>query len=85
MIQLTRRNIEFILAWLDLTPNKRELLKSMLYTTPVNKKLIISNELSDELRELCTETLDVYGFDENYNPTYEGKKLEELIDKLYVE
>jgi hypothetical protein len=37
------------------------------------------------LRDLCGERLQIYGFDENYNPTEEGKILEELIDKLYTE
>ena len=85
MVKLKRKDVEFILAWLELTPNQREILKSLLYATPINKSLMISDKFSDELRDLCTETLDVYGFDENYNPTIVGKKLESLIDKLFIE
>jgi hypothetical protein len=35
-----------------------------------------------DLRECCSDYLMLVGFDENYNPTEEGKILEDLIDKL---
>jgi len=46
--------------------------------------LKISEDLADEIRNLCSEHLLLVGLDENYNPTFEGAILESLIDKLFV-
>lgn len=37
-----------------------------------------------DLRELCSDYLLEFGFDENYNANAKGKILEELVDMLYV-
>lgn len=80
MITLTLQEIQFMLTVLTLTVDLRERLEILL---SVENKAI-SDDIADELRDLCTERLDTHGFDENYNPTDEGKKLEVLIDKLYI-
>jgi hypothetical protein len=43
-----------------------------------------SDEVAEELRDLCTDRLDTHGFDVNYRPTKEGEMLEALIDKLFI-
>jgi hypothetical protein len=80
MITLTLQEIQFMLTALPLTDDLRERLESLI--SAENKA--ISDDIADELRDLCAERLDTHGFDENYNPTEEGKKLEALIDKLYI-
>jgi len=80
MITLTLQEVQFMLTVLTLTVDLRERLEILL---SVENKAI-SDDIADELRDLCTERLDTHGFDENYNPTDEGKKLEALIDKLYI-
>jgi hypothetical protein len=80
MIILTLQEIQFMLAVLSLTVDLRERLETLI---SVQNKVIL-DDVADELRDLCTERLDTHGFDENYNPTEEGKKLESLIDKLYI-
>ncbi len=80
MIILTLQEIQFMLTVLTLTVDLREKLEMLV---SVDNKAI-SDDIADELRDLCTERLDTHGFDKNYNPTDEGKKLEELIDKLYI-
>ena len=45
----------------------------------------IGEDEAIELRELCSEYLVKYGFDSNYNTNKEGKLLENLIDKLFIE
>lgn len=47
--------------------------------------LKISEEEADEIRDLCGEQLQLVGFDENYELTFEGKILESLIDKFYTD
>ena len=80
MITLTLQEIQFMLTVLALTVDLRERLNALV---SVENKTI-SDDIADELRDLCTERLDTHGFDENYKPTQEGKKLEVLIDKLYI-
>lgn len=52
----------------------------------VNNKweIDISNDVADEIRDLCSEKLQIIGFDEKYKLTEQGKVLEELIDLFYV-
>ena len=45
----------------------------------------IDNILADEIRDLCSEQLQISGFDENYNLNEDGKMLENLIDNFYVD
>ena len=80
MIVLTLQEIRFMLTVLFLTVDLRERLEALI---SVQNK-VISDDVADELRDLCTERLDTHGLDENYNPTEEGEKLESLIDKLYI-
>lgn len=80
MIALILQDIHFMLENLLLPKNLRELLNELISD---NEKLIFY-DVTDELRDLCKDRLDTHGFDVDYNPTEEGKKLEALIDKLYT-
>ena len=80
MITLTLADIHFILTTLILSEAHRDLLEKLASEDTKS----ISDDVADELRELCTDRLDTHGFDANYEPTEEGQKLEELIDKLYT-
>lgn len=46
--------------------------------------LTISEDQSDEIRDICGEQLQLKGFDEEYNPTPEGEILESLVDKFFI-
>ena len=80
MIMLNLQDIHFMLEKLSLSENLRELLNELIS----DKNKSISDAVADELRDLCTDRLDTHGFDIDYEPTEEGKKLEALIDKLYT-
>jgi hypothetical protein len=41
-----------------------------------------TEEQCDELRDACSELLQLIGFDKKYGPTKEGMILEALVDKL---
>ncbi len=47
--------------------------------------LSINNDQADKIRNICAEYLQLIGFDENYAPTEEGKILEILIDKFFID
>lgn len=80
MICLTINDIELMTLNLDLPYDLRMLLEKLKDV----QDRTISDDVADELRDLCTEKLDTHGFNVNYEPTELGKKLEELIDKLYI-
>ncbi|MDQ1340981.1 MAG: hypothetical protein QG567_2139 [Campylobacterota bacterium] len=74
MIKLNTKEIDFILAKLELGSETQNSVRSGN----------LSDEIADDIRDLCTEKLDVSGYDEDYNLTEEGVILNELIDKLYT-
>lgn len=47
-------------------------------------KIKVTEEESDEIRDLCGEQLQIKGFDINYKPNQEGVILEKLIDKFFA-
>ncbi|VHO02692.1 hypothetical protein [Candidatus Rhabdochlamydia sp. T3358] len=47
--------------------------------------LKVSEDQADEIRDLCGEQLQLVGFNEKYELTSEGKILEPLIDKFFIE
>ncbi len=75
-------DIHFIQSVLPLSELQRELFDKL--ESSKNKKLI-SDEISSVLSKLCEERLVIHGFDDYNSPTEEGRKPEELIDKLYDE
>lgn len=44
--------------------------------------LEVSDALAEECRSVFTERLAIVGFNANYEPTSEGRRLEDLIDKF---
>ena len=52
--------------------------------TPDKHQLKTAPIFADEIRNLCGTQLQLYGFDENYEPSPEGKILESLIDKFFI-
>lgn len=80
MIRLSKNDIEFMILNIDLSDDLRMLLEKLRDA----QDKIIPDDVADQLRDFCTEKLDTHGFDINYEPTELGKKLEELIDKLYI-
>lgn len=78
MVKVSRNDINFMMEKLELTPVMRESLQGR--TNP-NK---IDDDMADELRDICIEMLDEIGFDEDYKLNDMGKKLDELIDKLFI-
>lgn len=81
MIRLNGLDIDFMLSTLSLSEDQRELLNSLVS----KDEKLIPDEVADELRDLCGDRLVTHGFDINYDPTEEGTKLEDLVDKLFTD
>jgi hypothetical protein len=57
-------------------------------SNPKEKDFLIlecTKDQADEIRDKCSEKLQLVGFDEKYELTPEGKILENLIDKFFIE
>jgi hypothetical protein len=57
-------------------------------SNPKEKDFLIlecSEDQADDIRDKCSEKLQLVGFDEKYELNLEGKILEDLIDKFFVE
>jgi hypothetical protein len=78
MIYLSQYDVQFMLMMLQLTPDLSQVLKAIAEGGE------ITEDQADQLRDCCTDKLDEAGFDENYEPTEDGSKLEALVDKLYI-
>ena len=46
---------------------------------------VLTDEQIDRIRDLCGERLQTVGFDVSYEATDEGRLLDVLIDKLYLD
>ena len=78
MISIDGNDATFMLKQLSLPAELENVLKSS------KQRVKLSEEQADQLRDFCTDRLDEVGFDKNYEPTNEGKRLESLIDKLFI-
>lgn len=67
--------------------DKQESLKLNLRVKEEIRYILIEvdEEAADEIRDWASEKLQRIGFDINYKLTNEGKMLESLIDKFYIE
>jgi hypothetical protein len=79
MIHLRKEDAQFMLSVLDLPVDLREILERVQQA-----RAAISEEVADRLRDHCGERLQTHGFDDRYNPTEEGMRLEQLIDVLFI-
>lgn len=81
MTTLNLSDIFFMRAVLPLSEIHRQLLGKLMSK---NKRLI-PDEISHELTNLCRNQLATHSKFNGYNSlTVEGKKLEEILDKLYA-
>ena len=80
MIELNLADFLLVLRELPLSEEHIAQLKTDLQ----GSRYPISDELADDLRDLCAHELDVSGFDANYKQTERGRQMDDLIDKLFV-
>ena len=82
-IKLTKTEREYLVT--VVLKKYSSLMNIIEHSTIDNGKfsIDIDNVLADEIRDLCSEQLQISGFDEKYNLNEEGKMLENLIDIFY--
>jgi hypothetical protein len=79
VIYLGSDEIKYMLMMLQLTPDLRQVLEQIARSGGK-----VDEDQADELRDLCNDQLDLCGYDESYKLNDDGKKLESLVDKLFI-
>lgn len=84
-IRLTRAQAEYLRNASFISPNLYRIIGDMDFLPNGCAALSVNLETMEEFRDAFTEELAKVGFDDNYEPTTEGKMLEELVDIFYSE
>ena len=79
MIRVADQDIDFMLKALPLPDGLSERLRLVR----AGRGELTADD-ADRLRDLCGERLQTHGFGPDYEPPEEGRRLEPLIDRLYV-
>lgn len=84
-IRLTEIEREFLVK--NVLKNNASLIKIIERVTMDKGKYLldIDSVVADEIRDLCSEQLQINGFDEDYNLNNVGEILEYLIDIFYID
>lgn len=87
-VALTLTEVDYLKTAGLLPPALFECLKSVRWRSGAAGlgaagTLEVSAATAEEFREAFTERLTKVGFDESYEPTAEGKLLEDLIDRFH--
>jgi hypothetical protein len=81
-INLSREEYTYLCKASFISETHRKLLLSGTQNED-NHSINVSEDQADEMRDLCSEQLQISGFDKNYALTPEGKILESLLDKFF--
>ena len=84
IIKITQMQKDFLTK--KVLQDRMELINEIMKGRLIQGKwqVDISNSVADEMRDLCSEMLQIIGFDEEYVLTKQGEILEELIDIFYA-
>lgn len=83
-ISLPRPEYEYLEAWADLSDDLREVLTRPVESDRGSVTIEMTTDVTERFRSELTVRLAEVGFDENYELTAEGQRLEELIDAFQV-
>jgi hypothetical protein len=83
LIQLSSREMEYLRQASFLPPYLAEIIRSQS-ASEGSLSLQVSREVAEGFRSAFTDQLARGGFGVDYEPTSEGRMLEELIDRFYV-
>ncbi|MCX6989873.1 MAG: hypothetical protein NTX49_02230 [Chlamydiae bacterium] len=83
-IELNRNEYNYLSHASFLKDKYRKLLFSSQQHDDLYSLQILKDQ-AEEIRDLCGEQLQIIGFDRNYELTTEGKIIESLVDKFFVE
>lgn len=85
IVQLSKQQWMYLKnsSFLDADEELIQALESVNVNNNSNYTLHVSSDIAEKFRDAFTERLAKVGFNEQYEPTAEGKMLEQLIDDFY--
>lgn len=83
-IQLSRQEVTYLRDAKFLPATLARIIDNVSFTSNERGVVEVTDEIAEQFRATFTERLAKAGFDADYEPTYEGKLLEGLIDRFYV-
>jgi len=85
LIILNGYEFEYLLSGGFVSNSIVSVIKKAKKTRKNQYAIELEEELVDQLHEELEDRLQLVGFDEAYDITEEGKKIENLIDKIFIE
>lgn len=82
-VDLKRNEVDYLAAASHLPPTLLKCLENVRWHSGAAGIIEVSAATVEEFREFFTERLAKFGFDESYEPTAEGRLLEDLIDRFH--
>lgn len=82
--KLLHSDVDYMRQHSLLTDSLLNELTSKMQASSPPSLLEIEREVAEPIRAALTERLAAAGFDQNYEPTEEGRFLEALIDRLFI-
>lgn len=82
-IHLSRRQAEYLRQSSFLPASLAEIVQAIESGADEAGELRVSRETAEKFRSAFTDQLAKVGFDSDYEPTDEGRILEELIDRFF--
>jgi len=82
-VRLSRTEVDYLCNAGFLGEHQTDVLRQAERSHSAGVTLNLTRSAAEEFRDRFTEHLAKVGFDENYNPTPEGKMLEDFIDRFF--
>jgi len=83
-IYLSRRQVEYLRQASFLPAELAQIVEAVKSEGHEVRVICVSCEVAEEFRSAFTDRLAKVGFDADYEPTDEGRILEELIDRFFL-
>ena len=84
IVKLSKQETMYLKTAQFLPSSLAEVLRNALPADGRSGTLSLSRQHAEAFRDAFTERLASVGFDQHYEPTEEGRMLEQLIDSFFV-
>lgn len=83
-VRLSKSHMLYLRNAGDMPASLARLLESARQISDDEHMILVPHDIAEEIRSAFTDRLAKVGFDADYEPTSEGRMLEELIDRFHL-
>ena len=84
LVTLSSAELEYLQRADFLAPHLAETIDAARSVSPDKHTILVARDVADQFRFVLTDRLARSGFDVDYEPTPEGRMLEDLIDRFFI-